>query len=253
MEFRERFERLDPTVWSDAYLPAWSSRAAAAATYTTGPEGLVLSIPPEQPLWCPDLHPTPLRVSAIHSANRSGPVGSTDAPQPFLAGQLVRERQPAMFGFTPHYGAIAVTCSARLTTRSMFSAWLVGLEDRPERSGEICIMEIFGDSIHGDHAAVGQGIHPFRDPALHDDFAARPRVLDVREQHTYQVDWQPGQVSFGIDGTTTRTVEQAPDYPMMLILGLFDFPDQPGAPDQTPLLHVTAVTGTHQQPALPRS
>ena len=89
-EFDERFTRLDPTLWTASYLPAWSSRFAAAATLVTGPGGLDLSIPPTQPLWCPDLHDGPLRVSAIQSANRSGPVGSTDAPQPFRDGLVVR-------------------------------------------------------------------------------------------------------------------------------------------------------------------
>lgn len=244
MEFHERFERLDPDVWTDAYLPAWSSRAAAAATFTVGPAGLVLSIPTHQPLWCPDLHPSPLRVSAIQSANRSGPVGSTDAPQPFLVGQRVREQQPTVFGFTPHHGSIAVTCSARLSARSMFSAWMVGLEDEPHRSGEICIVEVFGHGLRDGRAAVGQGVHPFRDPTLRDDFTAEPRVLDIRDQHTYQVDWRPDQIRFSVDGVHTRTSEQAPDYPMMLIIGVFDFPDLPGSSDQIPRLHVASVNGT---------
>lgn len=241
--FEDRFERLDPQVWTAAYLPAWSSRSAAAATYEVGPAGVTLSIPPEQPLWCPDRHPTPLRVSAIQSANRSGPIGSTDAPQPFLPGQQVREEQPIVVGFAPHYGTVAVTCAAELSTRSMFSAWMVGLEDRSERSGEICLVEVFGDTVRDGRAAVGQGIHPFRDPVLHEDFSAIERALDVREQHTYEVDWRPDGVAFSIDGAVTRSVGQAPAYPMMLILGVFDFPDRPGDPDHTPRLHVMSVTG----------
>jgi hypothetical protein len=35
---------------------------------------------------------------------------------------------------------------------------------------------------------------------------------------------------------------------MMLILGLFDFPAEPGDPDDTPHLHVTEVTGTRLGP-----
>lgn len=241
--FEDRFERLDPQVWTAAYLPAWSSRSAAAATYEVGPAGLTLSIPPQQPLWCPDQHPTPLRVSAIQSANRSGPIGSTDAPQPFLPGQRVREQQPTVPGFAPHLGTVAVTCAADLTARSMFSAWMVGLEDQPERSGEICLVEIFGDTVRDGRAAVGQGIHPFRDPVLHEDFVATERTLDIRELHTYQVDWRPDGVTFSIDGAVTRSVGQSPAYPMMLILGVFDFPDRPGGSGHIPSLRVTRVTG----------
>lgn len=242
MRFREEFKRFDPAIWTASYLPAWSSRSAAAATWTTDTDGLELSIPSQQPLWCPDQHPEPLRVSAVQSANRSGPVGSTDAPQPFLAGQTVREQQPTVLGFVPFRGAVSVICAAELTRRSMFSAWMVGLEDQPERCGEICIMEVFGDTIRGGRADVGQGIHPFRDPSLIEDFAVMPLRLDVADLHTYRADWQRDRVVFSIDGHVTRVSEQAPGYPMMLILGLFDFPDDDVA--GTPRLRVTEVTAT---------
>lgn len=244
VHFEERFSSLNPAVWTAAYMPAWSSLAEAAATFTTGPGGLDLSIPVAQPLWCPDLHDGPLRVSAVQSANRSGPVGSSDAPQPFRDGLVVREEQPTVLGFVPHFGSISVTCTAELSPRSMFSAWMVGLEDRPDRCGEICLMEVFGDSISGGRAAVGQGIHTFRDPALREDFSADPRDIDVAQPHTYAVQWRPGAVEWTIDGVTTRTADQAPDYPMMLILGVFDFPDRPGPADHEPHLRVTRVTGT---------
>lgn len=249
MEFRESFERLDPSIWTDGYLPAWSSRQAARATYSVGAAGLTLSIPAGQGLWCPDVHPTPLRVSGVHSANRSGPVGSTDAPQPFLPGQTVQEEQETLLGFTPHYGTIAVTCSAVLTPRSMFAVWMVGLEDSAEHCGEICLVEVFGDTIEDGTAAVGQGIHRFRDPALAEDFSAERHVIDVSRSHTYRADWVPGRVTFSIDGTVTRTSPQAPDYPMMLVLGVFDFPDRAGDPDITPGMTVSAVAGTALGPA----
>lgn len=244
MEFTEDFATLDPTRWTDAYLPAWSSRQAAAATYRVGADGLDLSIPADQPLWCPEDHPGPLRVSAIHSANRSGPVGSTDAPQPFLPGQRVREAQPPLLGFTPHFGTIAVDAAAHLTPRTMFSAWMVGLEDSPERSGEICLVEVFGSGVDGAYAEVGQGIHPFRDPLLTEEFRAPRRRIDVSVPHRYAVEWRSGRVELQIDGETTMVCEQSPDYPMMLILGVFDFPDRPGEPADVPHLRVTRVVGT---------
>ncbi|MGA5462117.1 glycoside hydrolase family 16 protein [Mycobacterium sp. NPDC050041] len=242
--FDEAFTHLDPSIWTAAYLPAWSSQVDAAATVQTGPAGLELSIPVTQPLWCPDLHDGPLRVSAIQSANRSGRLGSSDAPQPFREDLIVREEQPTVLGFVPHFGRIAVTCSAELSSRSMFSAWMVGLEDEPERCGEICLVEVFGDSALGGHADVGQGIHCFRDPALREDFSTQSCALDVGELHTYGVHWRPGAVEFSIDGVTTRTAQQAPDYPMFLILGVFDFPDRPGDPAHVPRLRVTRVTAS---------
>ncbi|BBY88951.1 glycoside hydrolase family 16 protein [Mycolicibacterium tokaiense] len=242
MTFRDRFSHLDTEVWTPAYLPAWSSRAQAAATYTTGAAGLDLSIPDSHPLWCPDQHSPPLRVSGIQSVNRSGPVGSTDAPQPFLPGQRVREHQPTVLGFAPHFGRVEVTCSAELTDRSMFSAWMVGLEDQPDRCGEICLMEVFGDTVRDGHADVGQGIHRFRDPALREDFSAPRRRIDVGEPHRYAVEWRSGRVDFSIDGVHTRSTDQAPDYPMFLFLAVFDFPERSDAAG-VPHLRVLEVSG----------
>lgn len=237
--------------WTMAYLPAWSSRSAAAAHARTGPGGLHLSVPPEHPVWCPSDHTPPLRVSAAQSGSWSGPVGSTQGQQPFRPGQRVREQQPARWAYTPHHGRVEVTCRATIGPGSMFSAWLVGIEDVPERSGEICLVEVFGETAAPGPdgtptAAVGSGVHPFRDPALREQFSAPRMPLDVAEAHTYAVEWRRGSLAFEVDGTVTRELDQAPDYPVQLILGVFDFPDLPHAPDgpAVPELVVTRVRGT---------
>jgi hypothetical protein len=233
----ERFTTLDPARWVPAYLPAWSSRAAAAATYEVG-DGLRLSIPPSHPVWCPDLHDPPLRVSAVQSGNWSGPVGGTQGQQPFREGLTVREAQPELRGLTPHHGRVEVECRARIGPRSMFSAWMIGMEDAPERCGEICLVEVFGTAPQ----AVGCGIHAFRDPALHEEFSADPRQIDVADFHVYAVDWRPDGVVFSVDGEVVRRSAQSPDYPMLLILGLFDFPDRGPADPRVPELEVRRVT-----------
>ena len=245
----ERFDqgRLDTSVWTDAYLPAWSSRAEAAATYVVDAGGLRLTIPPEQPLWCAELHPEPLRVSAIQSGNWSGPVGGTRGQQPFREELRVREAQETHWGFTPWFGNLEVECRATLTPRSMMSAWMIGLEDVPERCGEVCIMEVFGDTVErdgpaGPSAMVGMGVHAFRDPRLVEDFSTQCLRIDVGVNHRYAVNWQPERVEFLIDGTLIRTLHQAPEYPMQLILGLFDFPAREPAAVKTPEMVVRRVT-----------
>jgi hypothetical protein len=190
-------------------------------------------------------------VSAVQSGNWSGAVGSSQGQQPFRDGLRVAEAQPSRWGFTPHYGYIEVTCRATVRPGAMFSAWMVGLEDQPDRCGEICLVEIFGDSGDGrGHVALGQGIHPFRDPALVEEFSAEPRGLDVGELHSYAVDWQPGRVDFLLDGVVTRSARQAPDYPMELIIAIFDFPAETAgspAPLAVPELVVTAVQGRRRR------
>nr|WP_245899522.1 glycoside hydrolase family 16 protein [Geodermatophilus normandii] len=163
---------LDRDVWVPHYLPQWSSRAATAACYEVRDSCLRLYLPDEMPLWCPDDHP-PLRVSGIQSGVFSGPVGSTVGQQPVRPGALVREEQPAHWGWTPRYGRLEMRARATVTPRSMVAWWLVGLEDSPERCGELCVVEVFGDAVDPvAGAALGMGVHPFRDPRLVDDFAA---------------------------------------------------------------------------------
>jgi hypothetical protein len=97
----------------------------------------------------------------------------------------------------------------------------------PARSAEICVFEVFGDAIGRAGAAVGMGSHPFRDPALRDDFAALQLPVDMTSFHVYAADRRPGRVDFFVDGDHVRTVEQTPDYPIQTMIGVFDFPMKP--------------------------
>jgi hypothetical protein len=248
VHFRDEFDGddLDRSVWTPHYLPQWSSRARSAATYEVAGSELRLSIPHGQGLWCPEDHEEPLRVSGVQSGVFSGPVGSSAGQQPFRDGLVVREAQPTQWGWTPHYGVLEVRARMELTARSMASVWMVGIEDEPHRSGEICIFEVFGETLCDGGAAVGMGVHPFRDPALRDDFAAPQLDIDVAEFHVYAADWRPGRVDFFVDGAHVRAVEQAPDYPMQMMIGVFDFPAKPAAAEHTdhvPLFVLDSVRG----------
>ena len=195
---------LDLEVWFPYYLPHWSSRAGSRASYAVRDGELHLAIPADQRNWCPDLHDEPLRVSCIQSGTWSGPLGSTRGQQAFRRGLVVREEQPPMAGYTPHYGQIEVRMRGIVTARSMFAFWMVGIEDRPERSGEITVAEMFGDAVRDGSAAVGMGVHRFGDPALREEWAAERFDIDVAAFHTYGVDWRPGSVAFTIDDLVVR-------------------------------------------------
>ena len=238
---------LNGDVWIPHYLPQWSSRAESAATYEVAGSELRLTIPAGQGLWCPDDHDPPLRVSGVQSGVFSGEVGSTIGQQPYRDGLVVREAQPTQWGWTPEYGRLEVRARMEISPRSMAAVWMVGLEDEPSRSAEICIFEVFGDALSIEDgeptAAVGMGVHPFRDPSISDDFAALRVAIDVTEFHVYAADWRPGQVDFLVDGRHVRTVHQAPDYPMQMMVAVFDFPNRADAPpaDHVPLLAVDYV------------
>jgi beta-glucanase (GH16 family) len=124
----------------------------------------------------------------------------------------------------------------------MFAFYLSGIEDHPERSGEICVAEVFGDAVGDGYAEVGMGVKCFRDPALTQEFATERLAIDVAEFHTYAVDWRPGSLAFSVDGSVVRRLNQAPDYPVQLMLGVFDFPAK-GGDVHVPELVVTHVKG----------
>jgi beta-glucanase (GH16 family) len=126
--------------------------------------------------------------------------------------------------YTPQYGRIEVRCAAVVDPRFMVALWMIGFEDEPERSSEICVCEIFGRDVEPARAAVGMGVHPFGDPSIEDDFAAEPLELDARELHVYGADWTPSDVTFSVDGAEVKTVPQSPGYPMQLMLGIYEFP-----------------------------
>jgi hypothetical protein len=236
---------LDADVWLPSYLPHWSSRAEAAAAYEVREGQLRLSIPADHPRWCPDTHDEPLRVSCVQTGNWSGPVGSTMGPQPFRAGVTVREEQTPWWGYTPHYGEIEVRMRGVVSPRSMVAFWMSGIEDVPERSGEICVVEIFGDAVRDGTAEVGMGVKKFRDPRLRQEFSAPALPLDVEAFNTYAVDWRPGSLEFRVNGERIRRLDQAPDYPVQLMIGVFEFPAKSSGADDSlePELVVSHVRG----------
>lgn len=229
--FEDDFEgsELDLAVWLPHYFPAWSSRAETRATYGVKDSQLTLSIPPEQGLWCPDIHEPKLRVSGIQSGNWSGPVGSTQGQQPFRDGLVVREAQDAFSGWTPEYGRLEIRLKGVVTERSMVGVWMVGLEDRPERCGEILLSEVFGDSVKADAGGsceVGVGLRPFRDPDVADAFTAPRLEIDVADFHTYAVEWTGERADFFVDDEQVHTSPKPPRYPMQMEIAVFDFPEK---------------------------
>jgi hypothetical protein len=229
-EFADEFDSdaLDTDRWLPAHLPQWSSRAQAAARYRFADKHLVLQITEDQPPWCPEFDGS-TRVSSLQTGVYAGPAGSATGQHRFTPQAVVREEQTAARLYTPQYGLIEVRARANPDPIVMVAFWMIGYEDAPERSGEICVFEIFGRDVTPSRAAVGMGVHPFGDPALVDDFSRVQVDLDVTEFHTYAADWTPQDVRFFIDGQPYKTVDQSPAYPMQFMLGIYEFPPGPDA------------------------
>jgi hypothetical protein len=224
LEFEDTFDgdALDAARWIPHYLPHWSSRVRSAARYEIAGGCLRLLITADQEPWCPEFDGG-VRVSSLQTGAFAGPVGSTIGQHRFNAHAVVRETQPNSRLYTPQYGRIELRAKALDDPRTMVALWMIGYEDEPERSAEICVCEIFGRDVGASHAAVGVGVHPFGDPRIVDDFSAVQVPVDVREYHVYAAEWTPEHVAFFVDGERVKTVGQSPDYPMQLMLGIYEF------------------------------
>lgn len=237
---------LDTGRWLPHYLPMWSSRAATAAAYRLADSCLVLEVPGDHPDWLPGQHAPRLRVSGMQSGCRSGPVGSTDGQQCVHEGQRVAEAQPEFRGHLQSGGHLEVRCRMQLSARSMAALWLCGFEERPEESGELCVVEVFGKDLRPGSARVGMGIKPIRDPRLRADFDAPELPIDVAAMHTYAVDWDAAEAVFSVDGTEVRRCPGPPTYPLQVMMGVFDFPEWADGSDEdllVPQLVVDRVEG----------
>jgi hypothetical protein len=238
-EFSDDFrdEALDRSKWLPCYLPQWSSRTASAATYSTGPDGLTLTIGPNQQPWLPDID-GPLRVSSLQTGVFAGPLGSPIGQHRFNPALRVREEQDTERLYVPLYGRFEMHARMELHPGQLAALWMIGFEDQPDRSGEITIMEIFGDGIDETGTELGHGIKAVNDPRLVTDFIAPRLPFSPERYHTYRADWDANGVSFYLNGQMLRRLDQSPAYPMQFMLNVYELKPTDAPP---PRLHVDWV------------
>jgi len=223
LEFYDGFEPavLDTKKWIPFYLPQWSSRARAAPRYELSGQALVLKVDPDQLPWCPELNGS-VRVSSLQTGLFAGPVGSAQGQHRFSKDCVVREAQRELKTYLPQYGYFELRARCEISANNVAALWMIGFEDEPERSAEICLFELKGGNVGEGRAKIGYGLHPFGDPQIVDDFHEDEFELDVSRFNTYAAQWTEERVSFFINGRLILTSEQSPAYPMQLMLNLYD-------------------------------
>ena len=228
----ERFdrERLDESRWWPYYTPHWSSRAASAARWETGSGGLTLRIDTDTPPWSPEFDGA-VRVSHLQTGQFSGPEGSGVGQHRFRDGLVVREEQPEKRLWLPRFGVIEARLRAIRHPDAMVAFWPIGFEDEPGNSGEICICEIFGSELDDAGGWVGVGVKPQRDPRLTLEFEKIRVEGDLTDFHDYAVEWDERGIRFFIDGRWVKTVGQRIDYPVQLMLDVYELPNDAGERD----------------------
>ena len=224
LEFDEDFAapQLDSGRWVPEYLPHWTTPERSAARYDLGPSGLRLRIDVDQPAWRPQ--DGALRVSNLQTGTGSGPVGSTVGPDRHGPDVTVRTAQPVRALYTPSTGLAEAVLRASPDPTCMLAFWLVGFDGVPERSGELCVCELFGDRIGPERSTVNVGVKAKQDPRLREDVEAVELELDAFDWHTYSVAWTAEAARFYVDDRLVRTVGQDLAYPQLLLVDLFEFP-----------------------------
>jgi hypothetical protein len=225
LEFHDEFASatLDTDKWLPYYLPHWSSRAASAPRYRLDDSHLVLEITADQRPWCPEFNGEVI-VSSLQTGLFAGPVGSPDGQHRFNPACVVREAQQNCQLYTPQYGYFEARAKGNISARNVAALWMIGYEDTPEKSGEIAIFEIFGKHLTPTASLIGYGIHPWGDPTLHDEFFREEFAIDATQYHLYAVEWTPTHVDFYVDNVKQRTIQQSPQYPLQLMLNIYELP-----------------------------
>jgi hypothetical protein len=216
-------DRLDPGRWVDHYLPHWTTPERSAARYELGDDGLRLLIEADQLPWRPE--EGELRVSNVQTGSFSGPAGSPVGQHRHRDDLVVRSPQPVRRWWTPSAGLVEATVRASPDPACLTAVWLVGFEEAsPQDSGEICVAELFGDAIGPGRSQVRLGVKAHHDPRLHTDMVDLSVDLDATEEHRYATAWDATGVRFYVDDTLVRTVDQRLDYPLQLMVDLFELP-----------------------------
>lgn len=225
LEFEDDFvsASLDSRRWIPHYLPHWSSRHASAARYSVGTDGLTLRIDPDQSPWCPEFDGG-IKVSSLQTGVFAGPLGSANGQHRFNAALRVREEQETRRLYVPHRGYFEMRARADIGANNLVALWLIGFEDRPDDSGEITIMEIFGHNVTPAGTRLGHGIKRVNDPRLKQDFHEDLLPFDPADWHEYAAEWSTAGIDFFLDGRHLRRVDQSPDYPMQLMLNIYELP-----------------------------
>jgi len=226
--FNEEFSlaELNTNNWIPFYLPQWSSRAMSKPNYEIENGCLSLQIVENQKPWCPEFNGE-VKCSSIQTGVFAGKLGSKIGQHKFFNPNcVVREEQKTEQKFVPQYGYFEMKAKFAATKSEVVALWMIGFEDSPEKSSELCIMEIKGWNIKKNKAKIGMGIHQFNDPKLTEDFSENEYKMDVTEFHVYAAEWTKDKIVVLIDNIIVKEINQSPDYPMQIMLGIYEIPDK---------------------------
>lgn len=227
-------DELDRTMWLPYYLPQWSNRQRSKANYRIQDSQLILQINEDQLPWCPEFNGD-VKVSNLQTGVFSGPLGSEYGQHKFTRNCLVREEQTVEKLFIQQYGYFEMRAKGAGNPNNVCGFWMIGFEDLPHRSAEICPFELKGWHVHNDMCTIGFGLHPFGDPHIEEEFFENEFSIDPTEFHIYAVNWTEEGIDFFIDNRLIHSSKQSPRYPMQMMLNIYEIPSQESGSQTAPV------------------
>ena len=210
--------------WVPYYLPQWSSREKSKPNFTIKDNLLTLLINKNQQPWCPEFNGD-VKCSSLQTGMYAGCLGSDKGQHKFFnVNAVVREQQVNVKKYVPQYGYFEMRAKFAATKSNVVALWMIGYEDSPERSAELCIMEIKGCNVNKNKSKIGIGLHNFNDSKLVDEFSEKDYEIDVTQFHIYAAEWTKDSIVFFINNKIVKVVNQSPDYPMQFMLGIYEIP-----------------------------
>lgn len=212
---------LNKKYWHEFYLPQWSTREKSRPSYRIENNQLTLYIADKQKPWCPKWNGE-IRVSNLQTGVFSGKVGSNQGQHHFVNGLVVNEEQEKDIKVALKRGYVEFKGKCNISNENVAALWLIGIEEERKESAEICLFELVGTNVKRESSIIGYGIHPFGDDTITDCFINREININVSKWNIYGLNWVEDKIEFYINGDLIDTIHQSPNYPMQIMLNLYD-------------------------------
>lgn len=220
LDFQEEFDgtTLNTSKWLPSYLPHWTSTPAnAQARYTVANGVLTERLDADTPAWNAQYDGT-VKISSIQSYEK-------DWWHQFNASMPNNHHEPDFDGYSTKYGYFEIRAKLSNVGGGGHQAfWLVGTNGTgtgPAAQSEIDFIEtFFSKPANWRIAAYGWGDPDFLSSWYLSDTTV-PNGSPTSEYHVYGMDWTPTQLNFYYDNQLYKTINDAPNTAMAMILGIY--------------------------------
>ncbi|GAA4832183.1 glycoside hydrolase family 16 protein [Kitasatospora terrestris] len=219
LDFDEEFDgtTLNSAKWLDSYLPHWTSTPAnAKARYTVANGVLTERLDADTPAWNAQYDGT-VKISSIQSYEK-------DWWHRFNSSMPNDHHEPDFNGYSTKYGYFEIRAkNSDVGGGGHQAMWLVGTDDTTSANAnsEIDMIETFFSKPNNWRIAAYGWSDPNFLSSWYLSDAAVPSGSPTTEYHVYGMDWTPTQLNFYYDNQLYKTINDAPNSPMGMILGLY--------------------------------